>query len=100
MPTHDNALIQAQIETKVADLRGDIRLNTQGLENLRSRFDDLAAKMASVPVDLATLKERVAHLPTKDELGTKLRNYLAVATSVMGLLAAAIQWGPRLLGAH
>jgi hypothetical protein len=88
MTPQDHALIDAKIEAKVADLRGDIRLNTSGLASLGERLTDLAGKMATVPADIAAMKRDIAHLPSKDELGTKLRNYIGLAVAIVGLMLA------------
>ena len=48
------------------------------------------ARLNDVPASLATLTEKVANLPTKEELGTKLRNYLATAGVIMAIVGTAI----------
>lgn len=98
MTPQEQDFIFARVDAKVADLRGDIRLNTQGLAELKDRFNELAVKMAGVPADLAAMKRDIAHLPTKDELGNKLRLYLGTAALAVTFINAAIAWGPKLLG--
>lgn len=98
MTPQEQDLIFAKVDAKVADLRGDLRLNTQGLADLKERFGDLASKMASVPADLAAMKRDIAHLPSKEELGKKLRFYLGFAVVGASLINAGISWGPKLFG--
>ena len=86
MTPQDQEFIFAKVDAKMADLRGDVRMNTQGLSELKARFDDLAKRMADVPTNVATITERVSHLPTKDELGTKLRNYMLLGVALVGMI--------------
>ena len=88
MTSQDHALLEAKFEAKLAEQKGDLRLNTQSLTDLKERFTDLSAKMATVPADVAAMKRDIAHLPTKDELGAKLRNYLGLAVAAVGLMIA------------
>lgn len=93
MTPQDQELIYAKVDAKMADMKGDLRLNTQGLAELKERFNDLYGKMASVPTDVAAMKRDIAHLPSKGFIVT------AVATS-LGLIAAIsgfVQW---ILSAH
>ena len=82
------ALSEARTEARISDLKGDMRVVTEGLANLKSRFDELAGKMASVPADIAAMRRDVALLPSKEDLSTKLRNWLAVAVAVVGAMIA------------
>jgi len=92
MSPQDHTLFDAKIEAKVADLRGDIRLNTQGLSDLRSRFDDLAKRMADVPADIASLKVQVANLPTKDWIGAHFRNWILGSVGFLTLVSLALKF--------
>ena len=65
MTPQDQELIYAKVDAKMADMKGDLRLNTLGLAELKERFNDLSAKMASVPADIAGMKRDIAHLPGK-----------------------------------
>lgn len=93
MTQQEQDFIFAKMDAKVADIRGDVRLNTQSLSDLKDRFNDLSGKMGTVPTDIATLKTKVEHLPTK--------GFIVVATTgALGLVAALsayIQW---VLSAH
>lgn len=82
----DLALIDAKIDAKLAEQKGDLKLATQTIGDLKERFNDLAAKMASVPTDIAGMKRDIAHLPSKEELGAKLRNYILLAVALIGCM--------------
>lgn len=88
MTPQDQDLIFAKVDAKMADLRGDVRLNTQGLADLKERFSTLAGAMASVPADIASMKTSISHLPTKDELGKKLLAYIGTGVAVVGVMIA------------
>lgn len=61
---------------------GDLRVELAAIkENVRP--------VSTMVTDMAMLKERVSHLPTKDELGTKLRTYLTIAVSIVGVMITA-----------
>lgn len=88
------------METRVARLEkvteqlakdvGDLRVDLAAIkENVRP--------VSTLVTDMAMLKERVSHLPTKDELGTKLRTYLTIAVSIIGVMIAAFGLGVKLL---
>jgi hypothetical protein len=63
------------MESRVARLESDMEHVKKGLDRL-----------ADVPAQLATLTERVSHLPTKDELGDKLRNWILIGAALTGAL--------------
>ena len=84
------AASEARQDAKTATLGGRIDTLSATFAALKDRFDDLAAKLGNVPADMATVKERIAHLPTKDELGTKLRNWMLAGSALTSVLIAAI----------
>jgi tetrahydromethanopterin S-methyltransferase subunit G len=66
------------------------------------------AKLAGVPVDVATMKERLSHIPTKvemkgdiesavDKAAARVQRTVAIVGGAVGLLVALINYGPRLL---
>lgn len=75
------------------------------MEHVRSEL----GKLATVPSDLATIKERLTHLPTKsdmktdvdgaiDRAGTRTQRTIAIASGAVTLAIAAITYLPKLLG--
>lgn len=56
------------------------------------------SKLSAIPAEIATLTERVSHLPTKDELGTKLRNYLVVAGIIFTIIGTLIGLAFKFMG--
>lgn len=65
------------------------------------------SKLSSVPADLATLKERTSHLPTKadmkdeikgaiDRTAGRVQRNFAIAGSATAIVVALINYGPRL----
>ncbi|RXZ35468.1 hypothetical protein EO081_07575 [Sphingomonas desiccabilis] len=66
-------------------------------------------RLTGVPVDLATVKERISHVPTRVEVKTdieaavdkaaaRVQRTVAIVGGVVSLVVAAINYGPRLLG--
>ena len=53
---------------------------------------DELKKLAPVPERLARIEERVSHLPTKDELGSKLRNWVGGAVAFLSLVTVAAKF--------
>lgn len=84
MTPQDQELILARVDAKMADLRGDVRLNTEALGNLKERFGELALRMTNVPSEMAALKTKVDALPGKGFVVT------AAIGSVTGLTALLI----------
>lgn len=56
------------------------------LDRLQARFDKFTDDMSTTKQDIATLKERVAHLPTKEFIIKALMGSLAV---IAGMIAFA-----------
>jgi tetrahydromethanopterin S-methyltransferase subunit G len=66
------------------------------------------AKLATVPADVATVKERLSHLPTKIEVrddidkameraGTRMQRTVGVTGALVAIAVAAINYLPKLL---
>lgn len=85
MTPQDQQLIEARLDVKVADIKGDVRLNTQGFAELRARFDEFAAKMATVPVDLAIVRTKVENLPSKGFVVTASVTSITALTAILVL---------------
>ncbi|MEG8016807.1 hypothetical protein [Sphingomonas sp. LR55] len=83
MTPQDQEFIFAKVDGKLADMRSDVRLNTQGLADLKERFVELSGRMSSVPTDLATLKTKVDLLPGK---GFVVTAAIGSVTGLTGLL--------------
>ena len=75
------------------------------MEHVRAEL----SKLADLPADLATVKERLLHLPTKadmkvdvdgaiDRAGTRTQRTIAIASGAVTLAIAAINYLPRLFG--
>lgn len=86
MTPQDQDFLTARIDSKVAELKGDIRLNTQGIADLREHFADLSARMVSVPVDLAVVKTKVEALPGKAFVVTSAVGAVTGLTALLALL--------------
>lgn len=82
------------MEPRIARLESDMEHVKKAIERIDGKLGDIT----TLKVDVATLKERVAHLPTKDELGTKLRTYFTIAVSVIGVMIAGATFAVRALG--
>lgn len=75
------------------------------MENVRSEL----SKLATVPADLAALKERSSHLPTKaevkadldsavDRLGTRIQRQVGIVGAIVAVAVSAVTIGSKLLG--
>lgn len=75
------------------------------MENVRSEI----AKLASVPADLAGLKERSSHLPTKaevkadldaavDRLGTRIQRQVGLVGALVAIAVSAVTIGSKIFG--
>lgn len=77
---------EARAEAKTNALGGRIDTLNATMAALKDRFDDFGAKFAAVPTDLAALKVRVDHLPTK---GFIVWTLTAAVTLAGGIALAA-----------
>ena len=93
MTPQDESLINARIDAKTAELRGDVRLNTQAVAEVKARLDDLSNRLASVPTDVAALKATVAELPRKGFI-------ISATMGGIGLIAAISTFVQWVLSAH
>lgn len=89
MTPQDQALLEAKMDAKVADIRSDVRLNTAGLTALTTRFDDLASRLTDVPRAVGVLEERVKHLPTTGKM-------VAFGLGALGFLTALITYSEKI----
>lgn len=80
------------------DMPGPVEPRVARLEAHMEHVREDMTKLSGVPSDLSALKERVSHLPTKDELGTKLRNYLAAAGVIITIIGTLIATAFHFLG--
>lgn len=75
------------------------------MDNVRAEL----AKLAALPADMATIKERLSHLPTTadvkseiataiDRAGGKTQRTVAITGGLVTLAVAAINYGPKLFG--
>ena len=75
------------------------------MEQVRSEL----TKLSSVPVDVAAMKERLSHLPTKVEMkldvdtaidrsGSRTQRTIAIASAAVTIAVAAMNYLPKLLG--
>jgi preprotein translocase subunit YajC len=75
------------------------------MEHVRAEL----GKLASVPADIATVKERMTHLPTKadmktdienavDKSGARVQRTVAISAGLVTIILAAMNYLPRLLG--
>lgn len=94
----------AKLEAQVEQLRVEVgRLaslpaDMAGVKSDLSSVKVSLGRFESVPSDIATLKERVANLPTKDELGNKLRAYMLTTTALVGAVVGVITLIAKLIG--
>lgn len=90
--------ISGGMEARVAKLEAN-------MEHVRS---DLA-KLATVPADVATIKERSSHLATKadvkveitaaiDRSATKTQRTVQIVGALVAIAVAVINYGPKILG--
>lgn len=119
---HDLALVRtlkaqaAALEAENERLKGGGGDGTSGgmesriatLEAHMEQVKESLAKLASVPEDLATLKERTSHLSTKaelhteittqlDRLGTRLQRQVVITGSIFTAILALITLADRIL---
>ncbi len=86
------------MEPRIAVLEADMK-----------HVKDQLSKLSGVPTDLATLKERTSHLPTKAEmqseigaqlerLGSRLQRQVAITGGIFTVILAAITLAARFIG--
>lgn len=100
-PAKGAAHTTAQLIAQSEELRNEVLEMEERLARLEVHMEHVRAdlsKLADVPASLATLTERVAHLPTKEELGTKLRNYLGIAGAVFAIIGVIIGVAFKFMG--
>lgn len=73
----------AHIQTDVSDLKADVKGVTVSVSELRT--------------ELGRLTVKVEHLPSREDIGKTVRNWLAVAVAAATLVNLAVTWAPRLL---
>ncbi|WP_256643665.1 hypothetical protein [Stenotrophomonas sp. 9(2022)] len=76
---------------------------SSGASNVMSDFSDLDKRLRTVETDVATVKERLNHVPTKADMQTMLNGVQAkVLWAIFGLaVAAVVKWAwPVLFASH
>lgn len=88
---------------------GDMEARVAKLEAHMEHVRAELAKLAPMPADLATVKERQQHLPTKDEvratidaatdrLATKVQRQVTITGAIITVVIAGITLASRFLG--
>lgn len=97
LSVQDQAWVESKIEARLAEHKTDVKLNTQGLADLKDRFKELNDKMASVPSDLTHVKATMATARELGELGDKITTRMQRYMTLLGVLIAGTGLAVKLL---